>query len=269
MARAAERSRKRKRRDDEEQREKRVARDLADPRWKRIRVRNPLVGKWWWSGVIIGGPRGKAATRGLGGSAHLVLYEDGEERVEDLDAVEWEERESAAAPPARPSGGAKSGGHSSKYQGVSWNKQNKKWLVRIRIGGKQKSIGRFTDEIEAAHAYDALAIAKKLNKPLNFPDDAAAKGHVVTSSKTSRFRGVSWDKTNNKWKVQINVNRKQKHIGVFDNELDAAHAYDAFVITNSIDKPRSVQGEDDDDVAADAARVRAAPKKKRKNAARK
>ena len=84
---AATRSRKRKRRVDEEQeqREARVARDLADPRWKRIRVRNPLVGKWW-RGVVIGGARGETATRGLGESASLVLYEDGEDRVEDLNA---------------------------------------------------------------------------------------------------------------------------------------------------------------------------------------
>jgi len=79
-----------------------VARDLADPRWKRIRVRNPLVGKWW-RGVVIGGARGETATRGLGESASLVLYEDGEERVEDLDEVEWEERGSSDSVQKRPS----------------------------------------------------------------------------------------------------------------------------------------------------------------------
>jgi len=42
---------------------------------------------------------------------------------------------------------------SSKYNGVSWSKQNKKWLSQIRINGKLKHLGSFTDEIEASNAY--------------------------------------------------------------------------------------------------------------------
>ena len=107
----------------------RGALDLADPRWKKIRVRRAGGGrKKWKSGVVIGGKRGKVATHGASGSASLVLNEDGEERVEDLDAVEWEERGSSTAL-AGLSAGAKSGGRSSKYRGVYWNKQGKKWRV--------------------------------------------------------------------------------------------------------------------------------------------
>jgi hypothetical protein len=243
---ATARGGKRKRsRVEEERREAQVARDLADPRWKRIRVRHGSGGrKKWKSGVVIGGKRGKAATQGVSGSASLVLYEDGEERVEDLDAVEWEERGSDAAQ-ARPSAPARSGVHTSIYRGVSWSKQNKKWQVQIRVGRKTKHIGYFaaSDEIAAARASDAFVIAKKLNKPLNFPDNAAAKGHVVTSSTTSHFRGVCWIKSTKKWKVQIRDGGKPMHIGVFDDEVEAAHAYDAFVIANSIDAPRNFQGE--------------------------
>ena len=153
-----------------------MARDLADPRRKRIRVRHFSGGrKKWKSGVVIGGKRGKAATRGASGSASLVLYEDGEERVEDMDAVEWEERGSGGAQ-ARPTAGAKSGGRSSKYRGVGWHKTNKKWQVKIWVDGKTKSLGSFANEIAAARAYDAFVIAKKLNKLLNFPGGAAAKG---------------------------------------------------------------------------------------------
>lgn len=45
-------------------------------------------------------------------------------------------------------------------------------------------------------------------------------------NKTSIFKGVSWNKYHNKWKAQISVNGKRKHIGYFDNDLDAAVAYD-------------------------------------------
>tara|TARA_R110002153_G_C13027118_1_gene468252 strand:- start:130 stop:600 length:471 start_codon:yes stop_codon:yes gene_type:complete len=44
-------------------------------------------------------------------------------------------------------------GGSSKYTGVSWSKRDKKWLTHIRINGKVKHLGTFTDELEAAQAY--------------------------------------------------------------------------------------------------------------------
>jgi AP2-like factor (euAP2 lineage) len=42
---------------------------------------------------------------------------------------------------------------------------------------------------------------------------------------SSKFKGVSWDRFCNKWKAQIASNKKKIHIGVFDNEEDAALAY--------------------------------------------
>ena len=146
--------------------------------------------------------------------------------------------------------------------GVTWDKRRKKWRVQIRVDGKTKSFGSFPDEIAAARAYDAFVIAKKLNKPLNFPGGAAAKGHVVASWGTSRFRGVSWDKSSKKWVVSIRSGGKKKHIGSFADEVEAAHAYDAYAIANGIDMPRNFPNEDEDDVVAEA-RVRAASRKRK------
>lgn len=42
---------------------------------------------------------------------------------------------------------------SSKYVGVSWHKNIKKWRAYIYIKGKNKHLGYFTDEKEAAQAY--------------------------------------------------------------------------------------------------------------------
>lgn len=42
---------------------------------------------------------------------------------------------------------------SSKYIGVSWSKSSKKWLARININGKNKHLGLFTSEIQAAKYY--------------------------------------------------------------------------------------------------------------------
>lgn len=44
---------------------------------------------------------------------------------------------------------------------------------------------------------------------------------------TSRFKGVGWDKGRDKWLVQICLDRQSLFLGRFDDEEDAARAYDA------------------------------------------
>ena len=60
-------------------------------------------------------------------------------------------------PPHRP----------SKYVGVSWKKQYKKWQAQIKIDGKSKSLGYYHDEKEAARMFDEQGAL--LGKPVNFP----------------------------------------------------------------------------------------------------
>lgn len=48
-------------------------------------------------------------------------------------------------------------GTSSKYRGVTYDKINDKWKAYIRVKGKQKTIGRFDSEKEAALARDFSA----------------------------------------------------------------------------------------------------------------
>lgn len=50
------------------------------------------------------------------------------------------------------------GDHTSSYKGVSWDKGRKLWRASIRIDGNLKSLGRFTEEVEAAKAYDKAAL---------------------------------------------------------------------------------------------------------------
>jgi hypothetical protein len=42
---------------------------------------------------------------------------------------------------------------SSQYTGVFWHKQRNKWQTQIRIAGKKKHLGLFTDEYEAHLVY--------------------------------------------------------------------------------------------------------------------
>ncbi len=47
---------------------------------------------------------------------------------------------------------------SSKYKGVDWNKNCKKWRVRIGLNSQSKYLGLFVDEIQAAEMYDSAAM---------------------------------------------------------------------------------------------------------------
>jgi hypothetical protein len=47
---------------------------------------------------------------------------------------------------------------SSIYKGVSWNARRKKWRAYIVHDGRQRNIGYFTNESDAARAYDAAAV---------------------------------------------------------------------------------------------------------------
>lgn len=70
---------------------------------------------------------------------------------------------------ARPALGA-----SSPYKGVTWNRQHRKWFVRITAPGSGRIfLGLYVDEVAAALAYDKAA--RDLYKEfavLNFPDRA-------------------------------------------------------------------------------------------------
>lgn len=60
-------------------------------------------------------------------------------------------------------------------------------------------------------------------RPANRSQNNANKSKPKGSSK---FRGVHWDKCRNKWLCKIKVKGKTKNLGRFDDEIEAALAYD-------------------------------------------
>ena len=87
----------------------------------------------------------------------------------------------------------------SKFVGVTWSKEKKKWVAKIRIDGKHKHLGYFDNEKEAACKYDEQAAL--LDKPVNFPQhegqEQAVKprkdlSKVPDVMRQSKFVGVSW-----------------------------------------------------------------------------
>ncbi|MHC4604433.1 MAG: AP2 domain-containing protein [Planctomycetota bacterium] len=47
-----------------------------------------------------------------------------------------------------------------------------------------------------------------------------------SDAKTSKYKGVSWKKMNRKWVARIAFEKKEFHLGYFQNGIDAAKAYD-------------------------------------------
>ena len=46
---------------------------------------------------------------------------------------------------------------------------------------------------------------------------------------SSNYKGVSWDKSRKKWYVSVAIDGRSKYIGRFENEKDAARAYNQYV----------------------------------------
>ena len=66
---------------------------------------------------------------------------------------------------------------SSRFLGVAWDRRRNKWVAYIKKDGKQKTLGLFDDEVEAARAHDSAS--RQLHGPfahLNFPDESSYLG---------------------------------------------------------------------------------------------
>lgn len=114
----------------------------------------------------------------------------------------------------------------SVYRGVSYNRKNRKWKAVITYHGKQHFLGYFLNELSAARAYDKASHKRRgPTASLNFPSElTSAEDEGPSLHKTSRYRGVSFCKSNKKWKAVITYKGKQTYLGYFTSEIEAASA---------------------------------------------
>ncbi len=131
--------------------------------------------------------------------------------------------------------GFKNENTSSKYIGVSFIQSQELYRATIRFNKKGIILGHFKEEIHAAIAYNikALELYKIEAKLNNIPN---WKTIDITKKRTSTFHGVSFKQKPKKWETSVYFNGKHNYIGSYKSELEAANAYNEFIIKNNIDK---------------------------------
>ena len=129
---------------------------------------------------------------------------------------------------------------SSKYKGVTWNKKSNKWRSNIQLGNKNKHLGYFANEDDAAKAYNQavldywdgngfMNIIGEDNKTLK--RNYETKPNQVRSRKgASNYRGVTIKKRYNRISSQIQYKGKKFYIGYFKFTIQAALAYNKCAI---------------------------------------
>lgn len=124
---------------------------------------------------------------------------------------------------------------SSNFIGVSYISTQNLYRVTVRFNRESIIVGHFKSEIDAAVAYNKKAYElygdeAKLNKIKNW------ESIDISKKFSSQFTGVTYRAKKDKWETNVWNSGKYEYAGTFNTEIEAAKAYNDFVITNKLNK---------------------------------
>jgi hypothetical protein len=97
------------------------------------------------------------------------------------------------------------------------NYTSRVWMHRLIIGAKR---GEIVDHVDGNGLNNVRGNLRICTHSQNARNKDKTRGR-------SRFKGVSWNNERNKWKAKITVSGRDKFLGYFDDEVEAACKYDS------------------------------------------
>jgi hypothetical protein len=129
---------------------------------------------------------------------------------------------------------------SSKYKGVTKNKQTGNWVAYITKHKKRNCIGSFTNEEAAANAYNYHAEKEfgdfsSLNEVEIVMSYSEWNKFMLPKRGLNNYSGISFRKDNGKWRVLLYDLQKNKiNVGHYNSEREALIARNNYV-TNHLE----------------------------------
>jgi hypothetical protein len=127
----------------------------------------------------------------------------------------------------------------SLYSGVSYDSSRNYYVASIKHLGKTYNLGNNKSEKECAKLYNQQALYFNQKFNTNYLLNEISEEEIIPKNiyeeiqkakinkKSSKYYGVTFTKSTNKWKALLVYNKKQLHLGFFENELDAVNAYNS------------------------------------------
>ena len=114
--------------------------------------------------------------------------------------------------------------HGYAVRAVTISKGKRKWQRMHRL------VTNCSADMEVDHANHDKLDNRKSNLRVCSRSENNHNQQILTYAKSSVYKGVSFYKRIGKWQAQIKLNNKNKSLGYFTNEIDAAIAYNVAAI---------------------------------------